>query len=114
MRKVVAGLVAGLIAHGSGAQAPAAPAGKADARMTAPAVAAASGAGGELECLVEPHVLVNVGSSVDGVLDQVLVNRGDQVLALDLLFTGDNSLAARRVPEYTRRAACGPRAAARC
>ena len=79
MRKVVASLVAGLIAQGSGAQAPAAPTGKTEARMTAPAVAAAGGGGGELECLVEPHVLVNIGSSVDGVLDEVLVNRGDQV-----------------------------------
>jgi len=78
MRKVFAGLVAFLTAFGSGAQAPAAPAGKVDAR-TAAAVAATTGGGGELECLVEPHVLVNVGSSVDGVLEQVLVNRGDQV-----------------------------------
>ncbi|HUQ91032.1 MAG TPA: prolyl oligopeptidase family serine peptidase [Bryobacteraceae bacterium] len=29
-------------------------------------------------------------------------NRGDQVLALDLLFFGDNSLTARRVPQYTQ------------
>jgi len=34
---------------------------------------------GELECLVEPHLLINVGSPVDGVLEQVLVNRGDRV-----------------------------------
>src|SRR5262249_27271891 len=30
------------------------------------------------------------------------VNRGEQVLALDLLFFGDDSLGARRVPEYTQ------------
>jgi dienelactone hydrolase len=30
------------------------------------------------------------------------VNRGEQVLALDLLFTGDNSVTDRRVPEYTQ------------
>jgi hypothetical protein len=30
------------------------------------------------------------------------VNRGEQVIAVDLLFTGDNSLGARRVPEYTQ------------
>ena len=30
------------------------------------------------------------------------VNRGEQVLALDLLFTGDDSIADRRVPEYTQ------------
>lgn len=30
------------------------------------------------------------------------VNRGQQVLAVDLLFTGDNALPARVVPEYTQ------------
>ena len=30
------------------------------------------------------------------------VNRGEQVLALDLLFFGDDSLPARSVPEYTQ------------
>lgn len=33
----------------------------------------------ELECLVEPHIVVNVGSPVDGVLEHVTVNRGDNV-----------------------------------
>lgn len=31
-----------------------------------------------------------------------IVNRGGQVLAVDLLFTGDSSLAPRVVPEYTQ------------
>jgi dienelactone hydrolase len=31
-----------------------------------------------------------------------LVNRGQQVFALDLLFIGDNSIADRRVPDYTQ------------
>lgn len=44
--------------------------------QTQPAPAAA---GGALECLLEPSMVVNVGSSVDGVLEQVLVDRGDQV-----------------------------------
>ena len=39
----------------------------------------ASKAGGALECLLEPSMVVNVGSSVDGVLEQVLVDRGDHV-----------------------------------
>jgi hypothetical protein len=30
------------------------------------------------------------------------VNRGEQVLAVDLLFIGDNTLPIRRVPEYTQ------------
>lgn len=33
----------------------------------------------ELECLVEPFIMVNVGSPVDGVLESVVVNRGDRV-----------------------------------
>lgn len=36
-------------------------------------------AGGALECLVEPYMLVNVGSPVDGVLEEVTVKRGDPV-----------------------------------
>lgn len=41
----------------------------------------AGGAGGgrTLECLLEPSLLANVGSSVDGVLEQVGVDRGDRV-----------------------------------
>lgn len=74
MRRVLAGMVGLLVALSGLAQAPAVMAAKPEARL-----AAASGNGGELECLVEPHMLVNVGSSVDGVLEQVLVNRGDQV-----------------------------------
>ena len=74
MRRVLAGMVALLVAQSGIAQAPGGVTGKPEAR-----VAAAPGNSGELECLVEPHMLVNVGSSVDGVLEQVLVNRGDQV-----------------------------------
>lgn len=33
----------------------------------------------EHECLVEPFMVANVGSPVDGVLEQVMVNRGDRV-----------------------------------
>src|SRR4051812_48816183 len=32
-------------------------------------------------CQVEPHVVTEVGSSVDGVIEKVLVNRGDLVAA---------------------------------
>jgi membrane fusion protein, multidrug efflux system len=52
----------------------------ADAQTPRPAAApVATSNGGALECLVEPHMVVNVGSPVDGVLEQVLVNRGDPV-----------------------------------
>jgi len=35
--------------------------------------------GRTLECLVEPSMVANVGAAVDGVLDQVTVDRGDRV-----------------------------------
>lgn len=35
--------------------------------------------GKEYECLVEPSMVVNVGSPVDGVLEKVMVTRGDRV-----------------------------------
>jgi membrane fusion protein (multidrug efflux system) len=34
-----------------------------------------------VSCMVEPHVVAEVGSAVDGVIEQVLVNRGDRVKA---------------------------------
>ena len=79
MRKLFTALAAALIAQGNSAQTPAAGAAKGDSRAVLAPMVAPGNSGGELECLVEPHVLVNVGSSVDGVLDEVLVNRGDQV-----------------------------------
>jgi len=35
--------------------------------------------GSPLDCLIEPHMVVSVGSPVDGVLEEVLVDRGDSV-----------------------------------
>jgi membrane fusion protein (multidrug efflux system) len=63
----IAGLVAAFVAFGAAAQAP------------TPASTRASKADGALECLVEPSMVVNMGSSVDGVLEQVLVDRGAHV-----------------------------------
>jgi len=37
------------------------------------------------ECLLEPSLVVNVGSPVDGVLEQVLVDRGDRVKRGDVV-----------------------------
>lgn len=65
MRELIAGFFAALVALSAGAQAPSAPASRAD--------------NGELECLLEPSMVVNVGSPVDGVLERVTVDRGDQV-----------------------------------
>lgn len=46
---------------------------------------AQSEASGALECLVEPSLVVNVGSSVDGVLEQVAFDRGDRVRKGDVV-----------------------------
>jgi membrane fusion protein (multidrug efflux system) len=61
MRKWIVGVVAALFAPVAGSQAP------------------ANGGAGSYECLLEPSMVVNVGSSVDGVLDTVAVDRGDRV-----------------------------------
>lgn len=41
--------------------------------------AVGTGGGRTLECLVEPSLLANIGSSVDGVIEEVSVDRGDRV-----------------------------------
>jgi len=78
----IAGLVAAFVAFGAAAQAPV-PAAPGPAASPAPAptpsASRASRADGALECLVEPSMVVNMGSSVDGVLEQVLVDRGAHV-----------------------------------
>lgn len=64
---------------------------------------------GTHECMVEPHKVVNVGMSVDGVLEEVMVERGDlvkkgQVLAK--LTTGVESASvelSRARVEFDRR-----------
>ncbi len=40
---------------------------------------------GEYECILEPHTTVNIGSPSDGVLEKVLVDRGDYVSKGQLL-----------------------------
>lgn len=83
MRMAVAGVLTALVAQGvAAAEGASSAAGlrSSDSRPVVSAPASAAGrTGGELECLVEPFMQVNVGSSVDGVLEQVLVNRGDRV-----------------------------------
>jgi membrane fusion protein, multidrug efflux system len=76
MKRFFAGIVTACIALGAVAQTQAPVAGPEPRRFTPPAP---KGAGGPLECLVEPFMVANVGSSVDGVLEQVLVGRGDFV-----------------------------------
>lgn len=86
MRGLIAGFVAAFFALNASAQAPSsAPSSvptSAPAPEARPPVApsrAASRASGALECLLEPSLVVNVGSPVDGVLEKVLVDRGAQV-----------------------------------
>lgn len=82
---IASGLLAAMTSVPAGAQAPlpAAPKSALEDRRPAaapvPAKPVAKPAGGALECLVEPFMVVNVGSAVDGVLDRVTVDRGDVV-----------------------------------
>jgi membrane fusion protein (multidrug efflux system) len=57
------------------------------AALFAPLASGANQAGGALECLVEPFMVVNVGSPVDGVLETVGVDRGDLVRKGQVLAT---------------------------
>jgi RND family efflux transporter MFP subunit len=75
---LIAGLVLALSALEAGAQSPQPGTGK-EARRPASAGLGASRADGALECLLEPSMAVSVGSPVDGILEQVLVDRGDHV-----------------------------------
>ena len=82
MTKLIAGLVAMLAVQGAAAQTPpqsASSGAETEVRSSTRIVSGAGERSGEHECLVEPYMLVNVGSPIDGVLEQVMVNRGDQV-----------------------------------
>jgi membrane fusion protein (multidrug efflux system) len=78
MRTLIAGLVLALMTLDSGAQTPQSGSGK-EARRPASAGLGASRADGALECLLEPSMVASVGSPVDGILEQILVDRGDHV-----------------------------------
>lgn len=62
--------------------------------MTTPTVIAAENilAATELDCLIEPKSLVKLGSAVTGMLDTVLVNRGDKVRAGQVLAKLDSGV----------------------
>ena len=80
MGTFLAGVVAAFMALTAGAQAqtPQSGPGK-EARRPASAALGANRADGALECLLEPSMVASVGSPVDGILEQVLVDRGDHV-----------------------------------
>lgn len=40
---------------------------------------------GEADCVIEPHITVDLSTSVDGIVEEVLVDRGDIVRAGDVL-----------------------------
>lgn len=74
--KKLAGVIAAFVALSAGAQAPVT---GPETRPSVPTIPGASRTDGALECLIEPYMVANVGSAVDGVLEQVLVERGDAV-----------------------------------
>jgi RND family efflux transporter MFP subunit len=81
LRRFITGFVAASFALGALAQSPSAPSPGPAASPPTPAPAAPKPSRAErgLECLIEPSMVVNVGSPVDGVLEQVLVDRGAHV-----------------------------------
>lgn len=88
MRIWMAGIAATLVMQGASAQVKLPPlAGEArsidllrtPAPLPPPPASVGMTANGGMECLVEPSMVVSVGSPVDGVLDEVGVNRGDAV-----------------------------------
>jgi membrane fusion protein (multidrug efflux system) len=50
--------------------------------------------GDEMECLLEPHLVANVGSPVEGTLSQVLVDRGAQVVKGQVIARLNSSVEA--------------------
>jgi RND family efflux transporter MFP subunit len=81
MRSLIAGVIAALFVLDAGAQAPLhpAPGAKTQTSRFASSGPEANSGGRALECLIEPYMTVNVGTSIDGVLAQVTVDRGDYV-----------------------------------
>jgi multidrug efflux pump subunit AcrA (membrane-fusion protein) len=49
----------------------------------------------KFECLVEPYVKAKIGVSVPGIIEQVMVDRGDFVKKGQVLFTLQSSRRAR-------------------
>jgi RND family efflux transporter MFP subunit len=91
MRGLYAGVVAALFSLSAGAQAP------------------ADASAGTYECLLEPSLVVNVGSSVDGVLEQVLVERGDRVKKGDVVARLQSGVEAAAVSLSEARVEFGKR-----
>ncbi|MCC6212879.1 MAG: efflux RND transporter periplasmic adaptor subunit [Burkholderiales bacterium] len=108
MKRFFAGLAAATVALGAAAQTQP-PAPGAEPRRVSSSGSAAARAGGALECLLEPSLVANVGSPVDGILDQVLVDRGDHVRKGQVVARLQSGVEAAQVKvsearvEYSRR-----------
>jgi RND family efflux transporter MFP subunit len=70
-------------------------------------------AGGDFECLLEPRVVVQVGSPVDGVIQEVTVDRGDHVKAGQVVAKLDSGVEAASVELRKAKAEFGARKAER-
>jgi membrane fusion protein (multidrug efflux system) len=80
VRVLAAGAAAALLSGAALAQAPAGkPAAARPVLEPPPASVPARKPGGGTDCLVEPAVVTNVGSPIDGVIEAVAVDRGDSV-----------------------------------
>mgnify|MGYP001812311159 CR=1 FL=1 len=71
------------------------------AAILLPHVSVASDALSEFDCVIEPGMTVELSSSEDGVLEQVLVDRGDRVEADQLLARLDSGVEEASL-EYAR------------
>ena len=70
-------------------------------------------AAGDFECLLEPRVVINVGSPVDGVIQEVAVDRGDRVTAGQVVARLESGVEAASVEVRKARAEFGARKAER-
>ena len=70
-------------------------------------------AGGDFECLLEPRVVVNVGSAVDGVIQEITVERGDRVKVGQVVARLESGVEAASVEVRKARAEFGARKAER-
>lgn len=63
--------------------------------------AEAAGEAPEFDCLIEPHMVVELSSRVDGIIEEMLVDRGDQI-ALNQVVARLESGAEQAALEYAR------------
>lgn len=81
-------------------------------RATAPVTAAAlwlaaalPAAAGSFDCVIEPRTVVDVRAATEGLIEQVLVDRGDRIKAGQLLLTLDSRVERATLDQARHRAA---------